>query len=124
MAIGHEVTVAVEWIEMLFNVSGVLVPDGYDGSAGDANPNGGRGRGRAVRRDGDPEDGSATVCNVGCKVDGVARVGYPERVFGTPGASSGAGGTVDRSSGGLVGLGSVLLVVVVVEIAMIALAWV
>ena len=121
MAIGHDVTVAVEWIEMLFNVSGVLVPDGYDGSAGDANPNGGRGRGRVVvRRDGDPEDGSATVCNVGCKVDGVARVGYPERVFGTPGPSSGAVGTVDRSSGGLVGLSSVLLVVVVEMV----LAWV
>jgi hypothetical protein len=64
MSIGGEVTVGIEWIELVFNVSGPI-----DGPSK-----------RSEGRD-HLEPRSDEICKVGCSVDGVKDVGFPEKTF-------------------------------------------
>lgn len=61
MTVGGQVVAGVEWIEMVFNVSGGL--------------------GSSKRRD-------RRVCQVGCNVDGVKNVGFPEVAYNATGSDA------------------------------------
>jgi hypothetical protein len=78
MTVGGQVQFAIEWIEMVFNVSGPLY----------ANHEAKRDVKSLFERT--PE-----LCHVGCTVDGVAQVGFPEQVFNST-SSSGANSIRNR----------------------------
>lgn len=85
MSVGGQVQLAIEWIEMVFNVSG---PVEGTGTGSNANYQGKRtlmpGLARKTKR----------ICHVGCTVDGVARVGFPEQVFNSTSAASSVKGQI------------------------------
>ncbi|KAI1879801.1 hypothetical protein JX265_001422 [Neoarthrinium moseri] len=71
MSVGGEVTVGIEWIQVVFNVSGSA-----------AGPSG-RSLDHTMIM---PRDDMA--CNISCSVDGVKQVGYPEVTFHSGGGRS------------------------------------
>jgi hypothetical protein len=79
MSVGGQVQLAIEWVEMVFNVSGP-VPGSGGGSK--ANYQGKRTLMPWLARK------VSKTCHVGCTVDGVARVGFPEEVFNSTSAAS------------------------------------
>ena len=88
MSVGGQVQLAVEWIEMVFNVSG---PVEGPGSGSNANYQGKRSLFPWLARK------TQQTCHVGCTVDGVASVGFPEQVFNsTSDAASTARGQLNR----------------------------
>jgi hypothetical protein len=71
MTAGGQVQLAIEWIDMVFNVSGPL--HATDEKKRDI-------RSLLSRS-------TSTICHVGCTVDGIAQVGFPEQVFNSTSSS-------------------------------------
>jgi len=72
MTVGGQVQLAIEWIEMAFNVSGPL-------SASN--------QAKRDLRTLMPRE-SSQACHVGCTIDGVAQVGFPEQLFNSTSSSN------------------------------------
>ena len=75
MGVGESVSVGVEWVEVVFNVSGPL--GGEDMGGGRSRRSRGNRNGRTEDGD-DGDDDNGGSCRVACNVDGVARPGFPE----------------------------------------------
>lgn len=94
MEVGAQVVLGVEWIEMVFNISGkVEGPVETGDAAGERGPGGKdpkRGRADPTLGRRNNHHGDDHSCKVACRVDGVTEVGFPEVAFNATSASGSA----------------------------------